>query len=46
MPELLGAIKSRTHDAVSAEEMTLSLAREAEGEMQIMEGPSLCFSRA
>ena len=34
MPELLGAVESPTHDAVSTEEMALSLAREAEGKYE------------
>ena len=47
MPELLVAVESTTHDAVSAEGMAL---REGSGgEMQIVEDPcqglSLCFSR-
>ena len=34
MPELLGAVESPTHDAVSAEEMALSSTREAEGKCE------------
>ena len=34
-PELLGTVESCTHDTVSAKEMALSLAREAEGKCKL-----------